>query len=438
MKTKLLFLAISFLAISMTAQHANYWTAQNTGFADESRAASVISVVDNNVVWVRAHDGTTTTNNIQEFALTTDGGATWTTGNINVGDTNAGIAMIHGISATTAWAVAFPKAGSLQGIFKTTDAGATWVEQPTAAFSGAGAFANVVYFWDENKGFCQGDPVGGYYELYTTDDGGDNWTRVPSANIPAPTAGEYGYTSQIFATGNALWWTTNKGRIYRSYDFGHTFEVFQSPLTDFGGSAVNGEIAFSNDNNGYLVSNTREFYTTADGGATWDMIFPDTGSTFGGSVACIPGTNFVITTGAATDARGSSYSIDGGTNFVDICDDQHLSVRFSENGAGWSGSFSSVADGGGIYKYTGPIAGISENHIDGFVSFPNPVQNIYTIGAMENISSVTVYNMIGQEVHTATPNAVTYQIDMSTLPHGTYIVNVSTVDGSYESLKVVK
>ena len=41
-----------------------------------------------------------------------------------------------------------------------------------------GAFPNVVYFWDENIGFAQGDPVDGEYELYTTVDGGENWIEV--------------------------------------------------------------------------------------------------------------------------------------------------------------------------------------------------------------------------------------------------------------------
>jgi len=85
-------------------------------------------------------------------------------------------------------------------------------------------------------------------------------------------------------TGDAMWWTTNKGRIYRSYDFGHTFEVFQSPISDFGGAAMSGEVSFSDDNNGYLVNVDNTFWKTADGGESWDITFPDTGLVFGGNV----------------------------------------------------------------------------------------------------------------------------------------------------------
>ena len=123
--------------------------------------------------------------------------------------------MIHAISYNTAWVVAYPVNNlSYGGIFKTTDGGATWNRQNTASYSAPGAFPNVVYFWDENIGFAQGDPVDGEYELYTTIDGGENWTEVDGNNIPNPLAGEYGYVRQIEVYEDNVWYTTNKGRIY--------------------------------------------------------------------------------------------------------------------------------------------------------------------------------------------------------------------------------
>ena len=90
-----------------------------------------------------------------------------------MGNSELGISMIHAISYNTAWVVAYPFNNlSYGGIFKTTDGGATWNRQNTANYSAPGAFPNVVYFWDENIGFAQGDPVDGEYELYTTVDGG--------------------------------------------------------------------------------------------------------------------------------------------------------------------------------------------------------------------------------------------------------------------------
>ena len=63
-----------------------------------------------------------------------------------------------------------------------------------------------------------GDPSGGYFEIYTTNDGGNNWSRVSQANIPDPIAEEYGILSLYTVVGNTIWFTTTKGRIYKSID----------------------------------------------------------------------------------------------------------------------------------------------------------------------------------------------------------------------------
>ena len=156
--------------------------------------------------------GIVTSSNVQQFTKTTNGGTTWTPGNINVGNAGLGISMIHGISSTTAWLAAYPNAaGQLGGIWKTTNGGSTWTKQTTATFNNASSFTNVVHFWDANEGFCMGDPINGEFEIYRTTNGGTNWTLVTGANIPNPLSGEYGYTRQMEVVGNSVWFSTNKG-----------------------------------------------------------------------------------------------------------------------------------------------------------------------------------------------------------------------------------
>jgi len=444
MKTKLLFLALGLASISLTAQHDTNWELQNTGFTEASRGASDISIVDENIVWVRAHDGADTDNHIQEFTKTIDGGLTWTPGAIEIGSPASGIAMIHAISATTAWVAAFPYSGTdTQGIYKTTDGGATWDRQNTALYNDAVSFANVVYFWDENIGFAQGDPVDGYYELYTTTDGGDNWNRVPQANIPDPVDGEYGYTSQVFVAGDAMWWTTNKGRIYRSYDHGNNFVVFQSPIEDFGGTTSSGEIAFNDANQGYLTNQAGLLWTTSDGGETWNLVFPGgDGVVFPGDIAAVPNSNVVYVAGAAGDLTGSAVSDDGGATFTTLCDtEQHLDTRFISGTIGWSGTFSVSAVEGGIFKYIGldytDTGSIADLEAKGFFAFPNPVVDVLRLSAKENITEVSVHNMLGQEVYNTKPSALNHQIDMSSFPNGTYVVSIS-IGNVKGSTKIVK
>ena len=60
-----------------------------------------------------------------------------------------------------------------------------------------------------------------------------------------------------------------------------------------------------------------------------------------------------------------------------------------------------------------------------------------TLRAQENINSVAVYNMLGQQVYNANVNAMQSTVDMSNLSNGTYIVKVN-INGTEGSVKVVK
>jgi len=169
-------------------------------------------------------------------------------------------------------------------------------------------------------GFAQGDPVDGYYELYTTTDGGDTWIRVPETDIPAPTSGEYGITGNYCAYGDNIWWGTNAGRIYRSADMGYTWDV---SLTAFGDTETVGSIMF-NDMDGiayksYLnIAISDGLNVTDDGGATWTEFSP-TGAAFARYFFHIPGTDNTLI-GSSSDPAGMGIAIseDGGYNWEEI------------------------------------------------------------------------------------------------------------------------
>jgi hypothetical protein len=72
-----------------------------------------------------------------------------------------------------------------------------------------------------------------------------------------------------------------------------------------------------------------------------------------------------------------------------------------------------------------------------FNYYPNPVQNTLTLSAQNNIENVTMYNMLGQEVLRATPNAVNSELDMSNLQDGTYFVKV-TIANTTKTIRVIK
>lgn len=72
-----------------------------------------------------------------------------------------------------------------------------------------------------------------------------------------------------------------------------------------------------------------------------------------------------------------------------------------------------------------------------FTYYPNPVQNTLTLNAQNTIENVAMYNMLGQEVLRATPNAVNSELDMSSLQDGTYFVKV-TIDNNTKTIRIIK
>ena len=324
------------------------WIKQNSGFTTASRGINHISIVNANIVWATAYDGSGGGANVQQFTKTTDGGNTWIPGNINVGNTGLGISMITAFDANTAWLAAYPTTNQTGGIWKTTNGGTTWTRQNTATFNNASSFTNVVHFWDANEGFCQGDPINGEFELYRTTNGGTTWTLVPGANIPNPLAGEYGYTRQIEVVGNDVWFTTNMGRIYHSTNKGLNWVVYQSPLTDFGGTGQSGNLSFKDGSTGLIIDNAGVVYETTNGGANWSTL-TTTGSVFVNGLCYIEGTSTVFSTGA--NPAGSSYSQDGGVTWNIIDTDQHLYVEFTNPSIGWSGWFNQSSTVDGMWKW---------------------------------------------------------------------------------------
>jgi photosystem II stability/assembly factor-like uncharacterized protein len=377
------------------------WTLQNTGFATASRGINYISIVNSNVVYAAAYNGVTPTSYIAEFTYTVNGGTTWTPRTIT-GYTGGswGPSMIFATSATTAYIPVFNATSGGGRILKTTDAGLTFTHQTTAAFAAPAGFPNVLHFFNENEGFTMGDPNGGFFEIYTTANGGTTWTRVPSDNIPVPVAAdEYGVVGYYTAVGNTAWYTTNKSRVFKTTDKGATWTVLTTPITV--GNQF--KIVMKDALNGIImdvISTSPIYYRTNDGGATWTPLTP-VGNFFDGDYCFVPGTiNSYVSTGSATGFTGCSYSNDNGSNWTDFNGTQniqHLAVRFFDNTTGWAGGFNTSATVGGIYKFTGEVAPVPVE----FTSFTaNASQNAVNL-AWETATEV---NNFGFEVQRSFDN----------------------------------
>lgn len=69
--------------------------------------------------------------------------------------------------------------------------------------------------------------------------------------------------------------------------------------------------------------------------------------------------------------------------------------------------------------------------------YPNPVNNILNIDAKEQITSISVYNLTGQQIFTKTINTKTSTVDMSAYKAGVYIVEVNS-NANTKTYKVIK
>ncbi|MDZ7625236.1 MAG: YCF48-related protein [Ignavibacteriaceae bacterium] len=200
------------------------------------------------------------------YLRTTNGGSenNWTVSTIT--GATGGSASIAALDSITAWVC------NTDAVYKTTDGGLTWDQQETA-FQGFNGHPNVIHFFDSDNGVCVGNPNNGYWAIYTTTNGGTNWTRVPSANIPSPLpANEIGLSNISVAKDNSFWFPTLWGSLYRTTDRGMTWTVARNIL----GNSDGFSFAFKDNLNGLACTfiGGKKISHTEDGGTTWTPITP--------------------------------------------------------------------------------------------------------------------------------------------------------------------
>ena len=75
-----------------------------------------------------------------------------------------------------------------------------------------------------------------------------------------------------------------------------------------------------------------------------------------------------------------------------------------------------------------PNLGVNDLNKVGFAAFPNPVTDILNLKANENITSVSISNILGQTIYSANIGSMNSTVDMSSYSSGTYFVTVQIGD----------
>ncbi len=431
-------LLLSAFAITMSASAYSQllWTQQNSAFTNASTGVSAIAIVDNNTAWGLGYDGSVTAANFQTFTKTTNAGATWSSGNINVGNTNYLISDLTAVSGTTAWITATPTTGGNGGgVWKTTNSGATWTKQTTASFNSTASFANTIHFWDENNGVAMGDPTGTLFEIYTTSNGGTNWTKLTAASVAPSVTDEYGYVHLKEVSGDNIWFGTSAGRIFKSANKGVTWTAVSTPLTDFGGTTASGKIALKDANTAWVLSSTGTVYSTTNGGTTWNTVSTVTQAS---DITYVPGTtSTLIAVGNGTTTSGSSLSTNGGSTWTTIESINGLvSVAALNASTIFSGSFNTSSAVGGIFKLSGSLGtnDSANTKISSLNIYPNPTKGEINIKTDKKIKSSTVFDLSGKVLLQSNSE----KVNINSFTKGTYLLKVEFADGSTKTEKVIK
>jgi len=459
---------LSALASCLLFTAQAQWLPQNPGFTNDTVGFYEMSLPDKNTAWAVCYDGKRgllsgipTLN----FTRTLDGGTTWIPGKVG-SDLSLRFSNISAINGEEAW-VAMHKIGNFVpnygfgfdkgggGIFHTTDGGINWEHTAPGELFDDNSVPMFVHFKDKNHGIAVGNPNGGNWEIYLTNNKGKKWKRVAPKDIPAPLSDEKGWISGYSAIGDVIWFGTTTGRMYKSIDFGKHWAVHT--VTTLPNTEVN-EIAFLDDGltgvahlRNYGISRTYVFSTT-DGGLTWTN-YNQPANWKNSRVTAVPGTNAFVSTSTHPNRlfTGSSVSYDAGQTWTHIDQSAQKAVcRFYDANTGYAGGFHLSGHpflrDKGIFKsqivFELPASqakksAIEKRRIDETKTtyendvkvYPTPAKDVMNVALQNELLKgvISIVSMDGRVMLTKTSaNAKLVQLDVSRLPAGSYMLRIAS------------
>lgn len=177
---------------------------------------------------------------------------------------------------------------------------------------------------------------------------------------------------------------------------------------------------------GTVYSDTLAIYASSDCGANWNQVYRKGGT----GLATAP--TYIITNSVVWSPSASEWRTET-VNLASMAGQPNVLIVF-ENISGWGDWL--FLDNINISNTVTEISSV--NTSEDFEIYPNPAHDNLTVKALQNINSIQIVNMLGQDIiNVGQRQEHAAQIDISSLPAGVYFVKVTTAD-TQKLVKVIK
>lgn len=301
-------------------------------FTIDSTSIRAIQVVDDNTVYFAGSQG--------KVGFTKDGGKTWTKRTVTYQDS----IIPHFRSITKNKDEVFVLSISNPALlYKMTSKDTTIVYKEEHEK----VFYDSLQFYDDNEhGIAVGDPTEDCASILITKDGGTTWTKIPCEKLPKFDDGEAFFAASntnIKTLGSSVWIASGgkKARVLRSDNYGKTWKIFDTPITQGKGAQGIYSIDAANFTNAIVIGgdytdsklNTGNKAVTTNGGKTWALVADGKNPNYKSCVQYVPQTGGKEI--FAVGKTGISFSNDGGLTWKDISNESYYSIQFSDKHNAW-------------------------------------------------------------------------------------------------------
>lgn len=276
-------------------------------------------------------------------------------------------------------------------------------------------------------------------KIYLTENWGDTWEEQDSNKYNFTNRSTNLTSTNVKCRFEKSLYTIRSGIdriIYQYYNYGDS--IIENNLSTKGINSPVIDMAFRDENNGIILTIDKSLYITNDGCQSFTKL-TNVKDSINGFIEYAKPTKikagFYI---VKLKEGGTIYSKDDGKNWYKNLDDNVLfSMDFydAETGIVTIGRNADVSTN--IFYFTDLVNGIKEQNKPTSINvFPNPSTHTFNVNVSESFV-YTITNLQGQVVQFGEVKITDNTIDISALPTGVYIVNLTSQTGSYFS-KILK